>query len=506
MRALRSLLAGLGRTLGGALLGVLAAAAAGLVFYVDRMPELSVWHTAALDEEFTADSPVASFEEYLALEERLFAQLEDRVFARIAPDERTRIDRFHRGSLSDPGRWPRDWNRSYAWPVDAPRAAAVLVHGMSDSPYALHNQAERLHAAGVYVVGLRVPGHGTAPVALTRVRYEDMAAALRLAVQHARERVPDRPLFLVGFSNGGALSLHYTLGAIADGARPRPDALVLFSPEIAVTPAAALAVWQDRIGRLLGWPKLAWSSLGPEYDPFKYVSFAVNAGDQAHRITGELARLVAEAAAAGRLEAVPPVLVFQSAVDSTVSTPAVIQGLLARLPPRGHELVLFDLNRMADVDELLAYDPRDDLVALLDRGDLPFTLRVVTNESPQSPRVALYSRAPGTRERRRIDLALEWPPQVFSLSHVAVQFPPQDPLYGDGSGAPSPGIALGRIALRGEHGVLRVAPADMLRARSNPFYPYVETRMLEFLGLAEATGPAAASAPARADEQVDRGP
>jgi hypothetical protein len=47
----------------------------------------------------------------------------------------------------------------------------------------------------------------------------------------------------------------------------------------------------------------------------------------------------------------------------------------------------------------------------------------------------------------------------------------------------SPGIRLGRIALRGEKGVLEVAAADMLRLRWNPFYPYLERRVMERLEL-----------------------
>jgi hypothetical protein len=42
---------------------------------------------------------------------------------------------------------------------------------------------------------------------------------------------------------------------------------------------------------------------------------------------------------------------------------------------------------------------------------------------------------------------------------------------------------LGSLAFRGEKGVLKVSPTAMLRLRWNPFYPYLEQRTLEFLGL-----------------------
>ena len=454
----------------------------GFVLLVNAKPDLSVWQTADLDEEFTARSDVDSFGAYLALERRLFDQLDERVYARIEPHERRLINRYHRGSLSDPRRWPRNWNRSYELAVDRPRAGVLLLHGLSDSPYSLRSQAERLHAAGAHVLGLRIPGHGTAPVGLTRVRWQDMAAALPLAARHLKQRVGDRPIFAIGYSNGGALAVHYAISALEDSTLPAFDGLVLLSPEIGISAAAAFAVWQERIGRLLGLEKLKWNSVLPEYDPFKYQSFAVNAGDQAYRLTGEIARRLAELGGQDRLDRFPPALVFQSAVDATVSTPAVINGLMARLPARGHELVLFDLNRMTEIEHILKDDPHDELSALLDVGDLPYALSVLTNESEESRRVVLQHKPAGPSGVSVRELEWEWPEQVFSLAHVALPFSIRDPLYGDG-GEESPGIHIGSVALRGEHGVLQIPAADMLRQRWNPFHPYVEQRLLEFMRL-----------------------
>jgi hypothetical protein len=46
--------------------------------------------------------------------------------------------------------------------------------------------------------------------------------------------------------------------------------MVLLSPEIGVIPLAALAIWQARLGHLLGLQKLEWNSILPEYEPYKY--------------------------------------------------------------------------------------------------------------------------------------------------------------------------------------------------------------------------------------------
>jgi hypothetical protein len=79
------------------------------------------------------------------------------------------------------------------------------------------------------------------------------------------------------------LAVNYAL-AVADNPRlPQITSLALLSLEIGASEVAALAVWQARLGILLGLDKLAWNDLLPEYDPYKYGSFAVNAGDVAHR-------------------------------------------------------------------------------------------------------------------------------------------------------------------------------------------------------------------------------
>ncbi len=469
------------------------------VVLLNSKADLSIWHEVHLDEEFTRDSDVDDFEAYLALEDRLFAQLDSQVLRRIEPDEQTPLNRYNDASRSSPARWARNWNRSFELPVESPKAGVLLIHGMSDSPYSLRTIGERLHDGGAWVVGLRVPGHGTAPTGLVYATWEDMAAAVRIAARHLREHIGDRPLYIVGYSNGAALAAEHALASLEDDEVPRPAGLVLFSPMIGVTPAAAFAVWQARIGRWLDLDKLFWNSVGPEFDPFKYTSFAVNAGDQTYRLTHELERRMVAMKEAGRLAQMPPVLAISSAVDATVTVTRLIDGLMARLPAGGHELILFDVNRRAELDALLKYDPREELSRHLENAGHAFSLTVVTNESEESAAVVEHQRKPNTSSFRTTPLALEWPRDLFSLGHIAIPFPPSDPLYG---GAPQPHpdrVQIGRAALRGERDVLTISPGDMLRIRWNPFYSYMERRVLEFTGLLEeASGADADGAPADA--------
>ena len=341
------------RAIGFVVLGGFATLVVVAILVLNSIPDLSIWHDVHLDDEFNADSPSTTLKDYLAIEERVFAQLERDVQDKIEDLERTNFNRFNIGSRSDPGIWPTNWNRTYELIPENARFGVLLLHGYSDSPYSLRSVGKMLHEERGHVLGLRIPGHGTAPTGLVHTTYEDMAAAVRVAISHLKAELGNRPLYIVGYSNGGALSLHYTLTALEDKSLARPSGIILISPQIAVTRAAALARWQSQVGKWLGLDKLNWSSVGPEYDPFKYVSFAINAGEQVHRLTGVIQSQLNRLEQADRLSEIPPILAFQSAVDSTVTARAVLDGLFDRLQPGGHHLVIFDINRMFEEQGLI---------------------------------------------------------------------------------------------------------------------------------------------------------
>jgi len=451
------------------------------VLYLNSRPDLDIWHQVDLDAEYTIASEVQNFPDYLTQEEKLFVHLDEKIRDHIAPEDRLRINRYHRGSLSDPENWPRNWNRTFELETGNPKMSVLLLHGMSDSPYSLRTIGQRLHQNGAHVIGLRLPGHGTVPSGLVTVHWEDMAAAARLALRHLQQENENRPIFIVGYSTGAALAVQYALEALENNDLPKASGLILISPSIGVTGLAALAVWQARIGHLWGLEKLAWNSIGPEYDPFKYNSFAVNAGDQVYRLTLDIQKRFQSLQAAGNLYKFPPVLAFQSIVDATVSTPAVVDGLFKRLPAGGHELVIFDINRRVEVKELLRRHPAEIITPLLSGRDLTFSVSLVTNRDAESPDVMVRHHAAGAGEVSDNPIDFAWPEGVYSLSHVALPFSESDPLYGGKAATESPGISLGSLTPRGERNVLQIPAADLLRQRWNPFYVYLENRIVEFV-------------------------
>ena len=450
-----------------------------------RNPDLKAWHVLELDDLRASDLDDGfTFAEYAAREDKLFAQI--RAFeSSIDSRERTRVNRYHRGSLSHPLSAGRDWNRSFETrPPSAIRAGALLVHGLTDSPYSMRAVADVLSRNGVYSLSLRMPGHGTVPSGLARSSWQDWLAAVRMGVRHVKASIPSgAPLLLVGYSNGGALVLKYTIDAIERGENGRPEKLLLLSPMIGVTPAARLAWWISRLGGIKYFEKANWLDVIPEYNPFKYNSFPANAAFQTASLTKAVQADLDRASASGRLRDMPPILTFQSIVDATVSTPAVVHLLYDRLPENGSELVLFDVNHLSGIDVFVRPSDQSLVDQLFDRQPRRYRRVFVTNSSADTRDVDAHTIEPNAADGTRRPLGLSWPPEVFSLTHVAIPFPPDDPLYGiDGRAAIDGLLPIGRLSPRGERAVLTVGADTLMRLSSNPFFPFVAERITGWVG------------------------
>jgi alpha-beta hydrolase superfamily lysophospholipase len=450
-----------------------------------RLPDLKAWHRLSLDDLTASDiDDRFSFAEYAAREDKLFADI--RAFeSTIDPRDRTRVNRYHAGSLSHPSSAGRDWNRSFeSRPPTAIRGGALLVHGLTDSPYSMRAVADVLTRHGLYSLALRMPGHGTVPSGLARSSWQDWLAAVRVGVRHVRASIPpDAPMVLVGYSNGGALVLKYTLEALEREEEPRPAKLILLSPMIGVTPAARLAWWISRLGAVPYFEKANWLDVFPEYNPFKYNSFPANAGFQTASLTSALQRDLDRATSSGRLAAMPPILTFQSIVDATVSTPAVVHLLYDRLPANGSELVLFDVNHLSGIDVFVQPSDQSLFESLFARRPRAYRRVLVTNSSAETRDVDAETIEPNAGDASRRPLGLSWPPEVFSLTHVAIPFPPDDPLYGlVGPTRTATLLPIGRLSPRGERAVLTVGVDALMRLSSNPFFPFVAERVGEWAG------------------------
>ena len=326
--------------------GVLLIGMTAFIFYMKSLPSLNTWHTTILQNEFTASSDVKSFDDYITLEKRLFDELDRKIYDKFISTNSKSIGRYTRNSLSDPKRWDKTWNKSFELPVENPKMGMLLLHGMSDSPYSLHAQAEYLHKKGIWVVAMRMPGHGTLPSGLRKLKWQDMAAVVKIGMERLSQKVGEKPIHIMGYSTGAPLALNYTLLALEDKSMRIPSGLIFFSPAVAVTKVAFLAIWQGRLGHFLDLPKLEWNSVTPEYDPFKYGSFAVNAGNQVYLVCDEVQKqLDTYEKNTQDKKTLPPMISFASMVDSTVVVKATVDHLYKRFSKENnHTLVLFDIN------------------------------------------------------------------------------------------------------------------------------------------------------------------
>jgi len=454
-------------------------------FDARRLPELEVWHRTVLRAEFTqADAErIRTLKDYLDNEDRLFEDLQKTVYARTKPRKKSVVNRYVTGNLSDPGRFPRNWNRSFELTPQRVRGGVLMLHGLTDSPYSVRHLAKIFEAQGFYVLALRMPGHGTVPGALTSATWQDWMAATRLGARHVRDKVSEKqPFYVLGYSNGGALAVKYTMDSLQATDLATPDRVFLFSPMIGVTRFAMFSDWHKALSWLPYFEKFPWLDVYPEYDPFKYNSFPKAAGEQTFLLTQELQLQVDQLVESGKISELPPLLTFQSLTDATVLTAAIVDSLYDKLTANGSELVLFDVNRLSGVQQFLRPGHDELLDRTIRNRDRTYTLTVVTNARPDSVQVIAKTMPAGTVSGTDEDQGLAWPIGTYSLSHLAIPIPPDDPLYGVIEHPDAdPRLKIGDLSPRGEKQVLTVPMDLMMRLRHNPFFEYMEKRLAQAL-------------------------
>lgn len=449
------------------------------IYETERGPALQPWHKWVPHEMSEREIDNSSFQAYQVAEEKLFREMKSQVTDKLSNDEKTPLNRYYEGSLVYPGKFARDWNRSYIlMPEGTPRGAVVLLHGLTDTPYSLRHVAETYRQHGFVAVAPRLPGHGTVPAALTRVNWEEWMAATRLGVREAtRLAGPSVPLHIVGFSNGGALAMKYALDGLDDDTLRRPQRVVLLSPMIGVTSFARFAGLAGLPAIFPPFAKAAWLNIVPEFNPFKYNSFPVNAARQSWLLTKAVQQQILQYSRQKTGRSLPPVLTFQSVMDSTVSTRAVVNSLYNYLGNNGSELVVFDINQAVSFRPLFRHSSYTAIGTLLPRAPRAYTTTLLTNASESSLDMVAKTTQAGQTSETVLPLTQQYPADIYSLSHVAVPFPVTDALYGSQPENNAYGMNFGTVGMRGETSVLVVGLESLLRVTSNPFYPWMIERI-----------------------------
>ena len=136
--------------------------------------------------------------------------------------------------------------RTWRPDVEKPHATVVLAHGYAEHSGRYGVLAQHLTRRGLVLLAYDQRGYGRSggPTALPRA-FDEYVADLHFVVQHAREEAPERPLFLMGHSMGGAVILLYVLDHGA-----RPVGLVLSSPMLRLPTPRLLQRASGLLGRL----------------------------------------------------------------------------------------------------------------------------------------------------------------------------------------------------------------------------------------------------------------
>ncbi len=445
-----------------------------------RGPPLQPWHTIVPDELSASAITAGNWQSYVTAEQRMYEQLRRKLASAMEPDDRTLLNRYYAASLTSPEAFGHDWNRSFVLePKGTPKGVVVLVHGLTDSPYSMRSVAEMYRSHGFTAIVPRMPGHGTVPAGLAKEGRREWHAALEMTMAEARRRSAGRlPIHLVGYSNGAALAMHYVMARIERGDKRDVDRIVLMSPMIEVNRFA-------RFAGIAGWPafftrfaRSAWLDVLPEFNAFKYNSFPVRAARESYLVTDELRVVMDEVAAQRRLDQVPPILAFQSAVDDTVGARAVMTRLFDRLAANGSELVLFDVNRSRVIAPVLRTRSTDWVGDVLQDPARRYTLTVVGAASSEDAAVVARMREVGSSVVKQQPVGVRYPDDVYSLSHIGLPFAQDDALYGN---VPSGRaiVQLGALAVRGERNVLVVSQDSLSRLSFNPFHAYMLARIAE---------------------------
>jgi carboxylesterase len=116
--------------------------------------------------------------------------------------------------------------------------SALLIHGLTGTPYEMRGLGERLTAAGVRVQGLRLAGHGGGSEELGDVTHTDWYESVIDGFE--RLRAYDEPNVVIGLSMGAVLA-----------ARLAIDQREAVSAVVMLAPAFYLPFWTRTILRML---------------------------------------------------------------------------------------------------------------------------------------------------------------------------------------------------------------------------------------------------------------
>ncbi len=257
---------------------------------------------------------------------------------------------------------------------------ALLIHGLTDSPFTYHDLAQVYYQQGYTVRTILLPGHGSAASALLNVEVSQWQQAIKYGVERSVQDFDE--VILAGYSTGAALLIDY---ATKQTVSPKIKALMLYSPGSEPhNKYGWIAKWIDAI------PFVNWIDKDADVDFAKYESFPLNAAAASYD-----AMSLASISSLNKRPALKlPIFSVLSDIDTTIDTRATLK-LLSTL----HQ------------GNSVKYKPLDTLVLYGNTDILPpdFTSDYIVS-NPQCTTLQCK--------------------KIHGISHIAVVNSPQNPHYG----------------------------------------------------------------------------
>lgn len=435
-----------------------------------KTPDLNTCHKSGLFKEKFTYSSYESIDDYLK-EEKLFFDRTYKILGEVSNSD----PKYLKGSNYNPQKYDNNLNRtSVTYPKNKNHiGAALVVHGLSDSPYHMNHIVRILQEEGYYVINLRLPGHGTAPGALVDIKWQDWMEAVEFGIDMAYKKSKestDNKFTLIGFSTGGALLLRYMAKEVKVGGDRLPDNIFLFSPAVSITKQAYFADFHEYVSWLPGLEKFKWMDVLKEDDPFKYQSFPKNAANQIYKLTELNKKLINEIAKNTDLRTkIPQIIAFQSPYDATVEYKGLIT-LFYKLNNKNNKLILFKENSIYRDQYNNEYKSVINYVDFYPER-FESELYIIKNITDTSSMAALYKASISDKGEVQYNiedsfLQIPWPEKIFAMSHISPQISFTDPYYGIKSAI----FPFQKDKLYGERGLL-ISENDktFTRVKFNPF-------------------------------------
>ncbi|WP_169720183.1 alpha/beta hydrolase [Aliagarivorans taiwanensis] len=255
-----------------------------------------------------AKQSAASYQDYLAHTRRYLAEVNPRA------DWACPLNSPLREALAEQYGWQHppkvlDFVAPYELKSADDNKLALLVHGLTDSPFSYHDMAFDLWSQGYTVRTLLIPGHGEAPAAMLGVRVGDWRAAVDYALEQA---VADYSHVVLGGYSTGATLLVETLMDHADSLPEQLKGVMLWSPAVQSTNRFAwISPW---VNPLFTPTRLKqWLEQDADTDVAKYESFTLKEAAEVEKLMRSLRGRLSR----GQHGADLPMFVALSEVDET---------------------------------------------------------------------------------------------------------------------------------------------------------------------------------------------